>query len=225
MAERLMTKRDQIVIELRRHILSGGIARGDRMRQEDLAVRFNSSITPVREALRALEAEGLVVSAPHRGVRVSGVDLERVKGLYVARRLTESYATTRAASRISRHELVKAEELLDDLETNSRAGNDVERNELTFRFHCFFYERAGLPGLSADIVTRWQAFPWDLTLGDEARRAESAKEHRQILEAVRSGDEQLAGRLMGVHISHGFQSVAAQITGEIVQDPFDVDVD
>src|SRR5699024_6446152 len=219
------TKRDQIVVELRRHILSGGIARGDRMRQDDLAVRFNSSITPVREALRALEAEGLVVSAPHQGVRVSGVDLEHVKGLYVARRLTESYATKRATSRISRHELAKAEELLHELESCSRAGDDAKRNELTFNFHHFFYERAGLPGLSADITTRWQAFPWDLTLGDEDRRSESAREHRQILEAVRSGDGQLAGRIMGEHISQGFLSIATQISGEVVRDPFDVEVD
>lgn len=225
MADGSMTKRDQVVAELRRDILSAAITRGDRLRQDDLASRFDTSITPVREALRVLEAEGLVVSEPHRGVRVSGVDLERVKGLYVVRRLTESYATARATSRISRHELRKAEELLDQLEAASAVGDWALRNEMTFRFHCFFYQWAGLPGLYDDIVNRWQAFPWDLTLGDDVRREQSADEHRRIIEAVRGGDEERAAALMGEHIANGFLSIAAKITGADIDDPYTLEAD
>ena len=81
------TKRDQIVDELRRRILSGELARGERMPQDELARQFGASITPVREAMRQLEAEGLLVSEPHRGVRVAGVDVDEVTATYVVRRL------------------------------------------------------------------------------------------------------------------------------------------
>lgn len=68
--------RDRIVGDLRRRIMSGEFPRGSRMPQDELARHFDASITPVREALRLLEAEGLLVSEPHRGVRVAGVDLK-----------------------------------------------------------------------------------------------------------------------------------------------------
>ena len=102
------TKRDQIVDELRRRILSGDLARGERMPQDELARQFGASITPVREALRLLEAEGLVLSEPHRGVRVCGVDVDEVTATYIVRRLTESYAMRRATLRVSRRDLAQA---------------------------------------------------------------------------------------------------------------------
>src|SRR5690554_4237286 len=81
------TKLDQIVDSLRRMILSGEVERGARLRQDALAEQFSSSITPVREALRVLESEGLVVAEPHRGVRVAAVDPTRVETIYILRRL------------------------------------------------------------------------------------------------------------------------------------------
>jgi DNA-binding GntR family transcriptional regulator len=108
------TKRDQIFEELRRMILSGELPRGARLPQDDLARRFGASITPVREALRLLEADGIVVAEPHRGVRVAGVDLEQVKATYVLRRLSESYAMRRAMLRVSRRDMATAREALGD---------------------------------------------------------------------------------------------------------------
>ncbi|MFF7285832.1 GntR family transcriptional regulator [Streptomyces griseorubiginosus] len=81
------TKRDHIVDELRRPILGGEPARGQRMARNGLARRFGASITPLAGgALRLLDAEGLVLAEPHGGVRVAGVDLERVKGITLLRR-------------------------------------------------------------------------------------------------------------------------------------------
>lgn len=82
-------------------IAEGELARGSRIRQDVIAARFKTSITPVREALRLLEAEGMLVSEPHRGVRVADADYERVKTVYLLRRLVEPYAMRRAARRLS----------------------------------------------------------------------------------------------------------------------------
>lgn len=220
-----LTKRDLIVAGLRRRILARELERGARLRQDEVAEWFESSITPVREALRILEAEGLVTSEAHRGVRVAGVDIENLKALYVTRRLTETYAMERATQRISRHELRAAERLLEELEAASAAGDAVERNAKNKEFHFFFYDRCGLPGLRDDIETRWLAFPWDLTLDSPERFTEVHGEHEAIVDAVRRVDPTEAGRVTAEHIAHGFVQLASKVIGEPIADPFDIDAD
>jgi DNA-binding GntR family transcriptional regulator len=220
-----LTKRDQIVDELRRLILSGELARDARLPQDELARRFNASITPVREAMRLLEAEGLVVAQPHRGVRVAGVDIDRIKGLYIVRRLTESYAMRRAVDRVSPHDLAAAERLLVQMQERAAAGDSVAVREMNREFHFLFYQRCGLPALCAEIAAMWRSFPWDLMLSTQARLEESQCEHQRILAAVRAGDHDATAALTEAHIMHGYLSIAEHVGGGPTSDPFDVHVD
>lgn len=219
------TKRDVIVLGLRRKILSRELDRGQRLRQDQVAEWFSASITPVREALRILEAEGLITSEAHRGVRVAGVDVDRLKALYVTRRLTETFAIARATTRISRHELRQAEHLLEDLDRASADGDSFARNTLNEQFHFFFYDRCGLPALRDDIATRWRAFPWDLTLDSSERVGQVRVEHQAIVDAVREVDPDAAAHHLSEHITNGFLRLAESTTGETVSDPFDFDSD
>ncbi|WAL39781.1 GntR family transcriptional regulator [Brevibacterium sp. BRM-1] len=219
------TKRDAIVEALRRRILGGEIERGSRLRQDEVATWFDASITPVREAFHRLEAEGLVVSEAHRGVRVAGIDLERFKALYVTRMLLEPYAMRRAVLRISRHELKGAYALLDELAQANAAGDGSLRNLKTREFHFFFYRHCGMPGLVGEIEAKWDSFPWDFTLDDAARADQSHHEHIELVEAVRSVDGEAAARLTAEHIRRGFLSLSRKIVGAEIEDPFDVDVD
>jgi DNA-binding GntR family transcriptional regulator len=221
------TKRDLIVRELRSLIIGGDLERGSRMQQDDLARRFDSSITPVREALRLLEAEGLVVSEPHRGVRVASVDLERIKAKYVNRRLLESYAMQRATRRMSRRDLDVARDLL---EATTGADGNVENDraavrEANTRFHFFFYERCAMPGLAAEIGALWDTFPWDLLLTAEGRGRDSAAEHQAIYDAVMAGDLDAVARATEIHIANGYAALHHHLTGHRGPDPFDLDVD
>lgn len=211
------TKRDQIVGLLRRRILSGELARGARMPQDDLAREFGASITPVREALRQLEAEGLVVAEPHRGVRVAGVDLEQVTASYVVRRLTESYAMRRATLRLSPRDLTRARELLAAPPATER-----DRNE---HFHFLLYERCGMPALVERIAAMWQAFPWDLLLDSPERAEASHAEHLEILDALEAGDPDRAAAATEQHVRSGFAAILVHLTGRSGPDPFDPDVD
>ncbi|MFF7946167.1 GntR family transcriptional regulator [Streptomyces griseorubiginosus] len=111
-------------------ILNGEPARGERMPQDELARRFGACITSVREALWLLEAEGLVVAEPHRGVRVACVETEQVKGVYVMRRLAEGHAMKRATLRVSRRDLSAARALLDRLQRKEAAGDRGAVREL-----------------------------------------------------------------------------------------------
>ena len=219
----LPTKRDQIIDELRQLILSGELARGSRLPQDELARRFQSSITPVREGLRALEAEGLVVSEPHRGVRVAGIDFERVTAMYIVRRLVEGFAIQRAAIRLSPHELKRAEQLLTALD-DATARHDAEAaRDINKKFHFFLYERCGIPALVDEIAALWRVFPWDLLLDSQEPAEESETEHRAILEAVRAGDAEAAGDALGHHLSRSFLALTLRYTGEQTEDPFEID--
>jgi DNA-binding GntR family transcriptional regulator len=220
-----VTKRDLIVTGLRRRILARELERGSRLRQDEVAEWFDSSITPVREALRILEVEGLVTSEAHRGVRVAGVDIENLKALYITRRLTEAYAMERATQRISRHELRKADRLLEELDELSAAGDSAGRNAKNEEFHFFFYDRCGLPGLRDDIEARWRAFPWDLTLESAERLGDVRVEHAAIVDAVRRVDPAGAAQAVSRHIAHGFLQLAAEVTGQEIEDPFDIESD
>ena len=217
-----VTKRDQIVDELRRRILSGDPARGERMPQDELARQFGASITPVREALRQLEAEGLVVAEPHRGVRVAGVDLEQVSFFFFVRGMTEIYSMRRATLRLSRRDLVRARALLAG---GDPAGDPALARDRNRQFHFWFYDRCGMPALVDRIAGMWQAFPWDLMLDSAGRAHASHREHLAILEELERGDPDRVAAAMELHLRNGFGAILRHLTGSEGPDPFELDTD
>jgi DNA-binding GntR family transcriptional regulator len=219
------TKKDLIVEELRTLIATGELARGSRLHQDEFARLFNTSITPVREAMRQLEAEGVLVSEPHRGVRVALADLEEVKGVYVARRMLESHAARRASLRVSRRDLTEAAELTDAMEGARQAGDSSAVLEANQRFHFLFHERCGNASLCELIRALWHAFPWDVLQVLEHRVGDSVAEHREIIVAMERGDTDAVGTLMELHLRNGYLALARHMTGSDVEDVFDVDVD
>ena len=215
---RAPTKRDAIVETLRREILSGQRPRGSRLLQDRLADDFGASITPVREALRQLESEGLLVGEPKRGMRVASVSFDEVAATYIMRRLVESYAMRRAMFNLSRRDLSEAERLAEQA---AAAADPQMARDLNRAFHFFFYERCGLPALTNRIDAMWRAFPWDLTLSTKDRAEASYLEHRELLQALRHGDEEAVAQATEEHIAHGFQSIAHRLDDPSKGDPFD----
>jgi DNA-binding GntR family transcriptional regulator len=220
------TKKDRIVEELRRLLTTGEIERGARMHQDELAQRFDASITPVREALRQLEAEGLLESEPRRGVRVATVDLERLKGTYIARRLIEPYAAERAALRVSRRDLASLRSLCNAMADASEQGDEERVRDTNRRFHFELYERSGIPSLTRLVEGLWLSWPWDILHVLESRVEASIVEHREIVDAVESGELPAVRIAMDAHLTQSYLSLARHIgDSEHVADPFDVNVD
>jgi DNA-binding GntR family transcriptional regulator len=218
------TKRDQIVDHLRRKIIGGELARGERLRQDALALQFGASITPVREAFSILESEGLITSEPHRGARVATVDLDRATSLYVLRRLSEPYAVERAALRLTELDLRSADRLAGEIESAARAGDTDTVRQLNRDFHFTFDERCGISGLTDHIAALWGAFPWDLAITAPERSGASAREHREILDALRARDAKRAGEVIAQHIRQGFLAITASLGGDGSVDPFEPNV-
>lgn len=221
------TKRDAIAFELRRLIMAGEMPRGTRLQQDELAQRFRASITPVREALRDLESEGLVESEPHRGVRVASLGLDRLIGIYIARRLLEGHAVGRAASRMSPRDIAKSKALLADIVAAREAGDLTRARDLNHEFHFRIYEHSQLPGLVDEIARYWRMFPWDMILTGPENVEDAAEQHDVILAAIERGDAAAAAEAVGVHIREAFLAVVAHITGgeEALADPYDYDSD
>jgi DNA-binding GntR family transcriptional regulator len=218
----LRTKRDIIVNELRSLIATGAISRGDRIQQDDLAERFGTSITPVREALLQLEAEGVVTGEPHRGMRVAEVNPQRVKVNYIMRRLVECYAMKRATLRVSRLDLDVARKANADMRAAYTAGDRPAVSEANRRFHFAFYTKCGVPKLTSEIDALWQSFPWDILQVLHARVPESINEHEDIIAAVEAGDIDRVEAATAEHLAKSYHALMEHVTGSGGADPFDL---
>jgi len=214
------TKAGFIVEELREAIAGGAIAAGTRLSQDELATQFSTSITPVREALRQLVAEGLVEAKSHRGFNVSTPDFDRITAVYVLRRLVEPFAVRRAASRLSRQDFARARRTNGELLAAVRADNKLLARQLNREFHFIFYNACSLPAVVAEIERFWGMFPWsELHI---VRRLESFREHEQILEAVIADDQPAIQQLLETHLRNGYFALSEHLGHSIDSDPFEV---
>jgi DNA-binding GntR family transcriptional regulator len=184
--------------QLQHAILEGVLKPGERLRAEALAQRFGTSRTPVREALLALQADGLVAVEPNRGAVVSAFDRDDLLDLYAVRALLEPAAAALAASRIGVDDVARLQELCD-LADGAETEDLIAYNEV---FHRIIGEAAGSPRLAvamravAGIPRAFRSVFWQ----SEEQRAESLLCHRRLVTALRSGDAPLAEAVMRMHI-------------------------
>jgi DNA-binding GntR family transcriptional regulator len=201
-----VTKLDLVEQVLRELIASGEIQPGERLRQSELAERVGTSQTPVREALRRLEADGLIVSRPHQGVRVAEVIPEEMAELYLIRARLEGLAVEHAVPNVTQQELKKLITLQDHLEAARASGNAKPLRKLNYDFHTRLYRLSNLARLNKIIDSLWPLFPWDTMLAIPGRVDSSAREHRAILDAVVRVDTKAAREAMEGHIESGAEA-------------------
>ncbi len=202
--ERLQTKEQQVAEFLREGILGGLFARGQKLKQAEIAERLDISITPVREALKLLEAEGYVQVSAHKGAIVTPFQIERVDELFQIRLMMEPKMTAAATERMTQRDL---EELsaIDALMNQAVDQRELEstRRAYNFRFHFRLYKCADLPQMLHFTRVVWAKYPFDV-LGEQPNRAEQvASEHASILQALRDRDANAASKAMRSHIESG----------------------
>ena len=217
---RARTKAGVIADGLREAIAGGALAAGTRLSQDDLASRFSTSTTPVREALRQLAAEGLVDAESHRGFKVSAPDFDRITAVYVLRRLVEPFAVRRAASRLSRQDLARAQRINDELLAAQQSDDQQLARQLNREFHFVFYCACGLTAVVTEIERFWGMFPWSAV--HIVRWSESFEEHQQILQAVIADDQPAIQRLLELHMRNGYFALIQQLGHSVDIDPFEV---
>lgn len=186
---------------LRDEILRGALPPGTRLRQEELAARVGGSRLPVREALRTLEAEGLVETEPNRGARVVLRSGREVDLLYQMREQLEPLALAESAPRLTAGDLADLHDLQARIERWDDVGTFVQ---LDREFHLRTYARCEMELLTSTVLNLWNATQWYrrqyVELSGAGRRWVVDAEHRLLLEAIGRGDVVDAGLCLCTHI-------------------------
>ena len=180
-------------------IREGRLMPGDRLRETELATRLGVSRTPIREAIRQLETDGLVAHVPRIGASVRQLDYAEVMELYEMRAVLEGTAArlaARAASEVEMQELIVLNDQL------AEAGNSPEAARLNRIFHATLLDAAKNRFLSRSMLSLQKAL---LILGpsqlsNTARSAEAVEEHRRIMVALAARDGAAAEVEMRAHI-------------------------
>lgn len=181
-------------------IRQGSLAPGTRLREQDLARRFGVSRTPIREAIRQLEADGLVIHVPRVGAAVRSLEHAEVMELYEMRAVLEGTAARLAARGAADLELAELASLNEEMRA---AGDDAARHyRLNQQFHRALMDAARNRFLSASMAAlgRTMLILGPSTLGTPARAVEAVAEHADILEALRQRNADAAERHMRAHI-------------------------
>jgi DNA-binding GntR family transcriptional regulator len=214
------TKADDIALVIEEAIVSGELAPGTVLRQEQLSEQFNVSRTPIREALRRLDALGLVDFHPNRGVRVRTITREELHEAFLVRAELESLATELAAGKMTDEalaELVAAEERFARLTQELRAREPGEERRSVMgdwvranhAFHDVIYRVADAPFVErlAKSARRTFSGPAVWAPGDhsiDGLYAKNAEQHRAIRQALAAGSAAGARALGREHVLSSF---------------------
>lgn len=188
-------------------IVSGALTPGTPLRQDHIAAEFRASHVPVREAFRRLEAQGLVVSEPRRGVRVAPLDATVIIEVTEMRAALEVLALTHAIPRMTLADGAAAARALEDSEGSDDVAVWEESNR---RFHRAITAPCGMPRLMAGIddlqrasarflFATWREFDWQPRSNDE---------HYAILASIATREVDRAGELLKAHILEAGRTLA-----------------
>ena len=197
--------RGKVFQKIREEILSGVYQDGEELREVTLGEKLGVSRTPVREALRQLELEGLVTIVPNKGAYVTSISRKDVEDIYKIRSLLEGLCARWATKNITEQQILDMEETLLLSEFHLKRNGKVKTiqvSELDSKFHKVLYEASNsriLEHLLTDFHKYVQASR-TLSVGAKSRAEKSIEEHREILEAIKAKDEDLAAKLAHEHI-------------------------
>lgn len=191
-----VSKSDMVTDVIRDLITDGLLLPGTPLRQRDLAEQFDVSYTPVREALRRLESEGLVVTDVHRGATVARTESEELEENYRILAALEALAGSLAVAKITDDDIADIE--ARHREVAACRPDDGRLAELNRQFHFRIYECARSPMLLLLMRLLWRSFPH----GPQAGRPpeESAQQHDALVSALKHRDEEQVAAIIRAHV-------------------------
>jgi DNA-binding GntR family transcriptional regulator len=203
-----------VYIALQRAIADGKLQPRLRLRETALAAVFGVSTTPVREALRRLEREGLVLISPNRGATVAAFDLVAARNLYDVRELLEC-AAVRKAVLLRSHGDDRAGFVLESMRASVADDDEAAFNALDVQFHRALSDLSGntvLADAAERVHRQIQSVRAHAGVRLEGRLAVSNREHAAILSAFRRGEAAKAERLVRAHIQKVRDEVLAALS-------------
>ncbi|HEV2458749.1 MAG TPA: GntR family transcriptional regulator [Ktedonobacterales bacterium] len=201
-----LTKTALAVEALRNAILRGEIAQDQPLTVGRIAQQLDMSPTPVREAIRTLQAEGLLRHQPHHSVSVAQYSIKDIHDIFRLRADLESQAARLAVSRLSHDDIARLETLKREME-GAAGREDIDAlNRLNAEWHLLIYGAADNQVLLDLVQHLWKKFMWEGNWITPTHAARSLEQHAAILAAIRARDAELTEKLLRDHIRSGEQA-------------------
>lgn len=199
----------RIYHKIREDILNGTYQPDEELRENTIGKALGVSRTPVREALRQLELEGLVYIIPNKGAYVKGISQEDIRDIYMIRSRLEGLSARLAAEKITQQQLEALEEVILLAEFHAQKGHYEKVFEMDSKFHEMLYEASGSKQLH-HILADYHHYVQRVrkrSVSENVRAGQSTKEHKRILEAIRDRDPDRAEELAKEHIVNTIHNI------------------
>ncbi len=200
--------KDEVADHVRHLIFSGELKPGHKVNQDDVAAGLGVSKLPVREALIALESEGLVESIPRRGVFVAALSPEDVIDHYRIYAAVLGLVASEAATRFTDTDITELRRLHEAMQTEA---NDVERERLNYQFHRKINVSGGSRRLLAAVTLLSRTMPSNFYEFATGWSEIAVDQHGSILQAIEAGSPAEAGDRMRSHIESGGEHAVARL--------------
>ncbi len=201
--------RGRVFSKVREDILSGKYKENDELKEIAIGEELGVSRTPVREAFRQLELEGLIKIIPNKGAYVTGITTEDVKDIYMIRSRLEGLCAAWACGHITKEQIEEMEENIYLAKFHAERGHFEQMSELDSRFHEIMYEACNskmLENLLRDFHQYVQRVR-KKTLSTVERSLASNSEHQAIMEAIRDNNPEKADELATLHIHNAYENM------------------
>ena len=204
---------EMVYLRLEEEILSGELPRGKSLGEIALAKRLGVSRTPIRVALHRLWEDGLVEIQPNKGATVLGINVNDLIDIYKIRERLEGLASSLAAVRISDEGLERLSSLVETAERDIEKNDTEHIKDMDTVFHSIIYEASGSRFLSrtlSELHKKIKAYR-KRSLGVPGRLEKSAREHREIFEAIKAGNAEEADRLTSLHVQRALENMLSAV--------------
>jgi len=205
------TKEGFVAEYLRAAIVSGRCPRGTRLKQAGIAAELGMSITPVREAIKLLAAEGYVVGTSHRGAVVAPFDPAGVAETVRLRALIEPALASEALGRMTLGEMQELQRLAQDHDRAATGTDPQAAHDANYRFHRFLYGLAAAPLSLQFTQVLWARYPFEVVSRLPGRPARAVREHAEIMDAIVSRNDEAAAAATRRHILAGWAELEAAL--------------
>ncbi len=201
--------RDVVFNTLRQAILTGELKPGERLMEIHLADRLGVSRTPIREAIRKLELEGLVVMIPRKGAQVARITEKNLKDVLEVRRALDMLAVRLACSRMDDEYKKQLREACDEFARVVKNNNTKDITEADVRFHDIINKATGNDRLIQRVNNlAEQMYRYRLEyIKDAAYHNRLVAEHEEIYSAIMDGDEERAAKAVVLHIDNQEETI------------------
>lgn len=189
---------NRVCRNLRKAILKGDFKPGERLVQMELAESIGVSRMPIREALRQLEIEGLVILEPHKGAVVRSLETKDIDEIYELRSILEPLALKKSMSHFDEEDL---ETIKSYCKTMMETDKEEEYVEINAKFHRLLSSKCGSPRLLGFIETISRGFSQDTPQIIRGQIVRSNQEHKNIVECILNNDKEKAAEYLALHIS------------------------